>query len=54
MRNLIATLLLALSVTAVQAKALVSPNEKLSVQVKGKGMVVNYNRQAILEIPSVG
>ena len=54
MRNLIATLLLALSVTAVQAKALVSPNEKLSVQAKGKGLVVNYNRQSLLEIPSVG
>ena len=54
MRNVIATLLLALSVTAVQAKALVSPNEKLSVQVKGKGLVVNYNRQSLLEIPSVG
>ena len=54
MRKLIATLLLALGVTAVQAKALVSPNEKLSVQAKGKGLVVNYNRQSLLEIPSVG
>jgi hypothetical protein len=39
---------------AAMAGTLKSPNGKLTVKVKGHGLVVSYQRQPVLEMPSVG
>ena len=54
MKKSFVTLVLAVVVMAAQAKPIASPNEHVTVEAKGKTLVVGYNRQKVLEIPAVG
>jgi len=54
MKKSFVTLVLAVVAMAAQAKPIASPNEHVTVEAKGKTLVVGYNRQKVLEIPAVG
>ncbi|MCR4603950.1 MAG: glycoside hydrolase family 97 protein [Prevotella sp.] len=46
--------LLAVSMMTVRAQQVVSPDGKLSVEQKDRGMAVSFNRQQVLDIPVLG
>ena len=54
MNKSLLTLVLAIVTMAVQAKPIVSPNERVTVETKGKKLIVGFNSQKVLEIPAVG
>ena len=54
MKKLFLSVILACLGMQVMAQQAESPNGKLSVDLKGSGLVVSYQGQQVMEIPSVG
>ncbi len=54
MKKIVVLLLMVVFVGAVSAQTMMSPNGKLTVVTKGKGLEVQYEQKQVLEIPVVG
>ena len=46
--------MMGLVATTLAAKPMASPNKKLTLQVKGQGLALNYQGMTVLELPTVG
>ena len=54
MKRIVFSIALIGLVMAAAAQRVASPNGKLTVEPKGKGLVVCYDNQQVLDIPAVG
>ena len=53
-KTLILLAMMALSLHAGMARDAASPNGKITASLKDGGLVVSYQRQAVLELPAIG